>query len=151
MSLRERLMADLKTAMKAGESARVAAIRMITAKLKDVEIAGRAKGAEGLNEDETISALRGMVKSRTESATMYRDAGRPELAEKEEGEIAVIRSYLPAEMDDAALESAVKEAIAATGAAAMKDMGKVMGALKAKFGAGLDMGRANAVVKAHLS
>ncbi|GAN62961.1 amidotransferase GatB/YqeY subunit [Acetobacter indonesiensis NRIC 0313] len=151
MSLRERLMADLKTAMKAGESGRVSTIRMITAKLKDVEIAGRAKGAEGLNEDEAISALRGMVKSRTESATMYRDAGRPELAEKEDGEIAVIRAYLPAEMDDAALAAAVDEAIAATGAASMKDMGKVMAALKAKFGAELDMGRANGTVKARLS
>ncbi|WP_281701312.1 GatB/YqeY domain-containing protein [Acetobacter malorum] len=151
MSLRERLMADLKTAMKAGESARVGTIRMITAKLKDVEIAGRAKGSEGLSEDEGLSALRGMVKTRTESATMYRDAGRPELAEKEEAEIAVIRGYLPPEMDDAALEAAVKEAVAATGAETMKDMGKVMGALKSKFGAGLDMGRANAVVKASLS
>ncbi|OAG76607.1 Transamidase GatB domain protein [Acetobacter malorum] len=151
MSLRERLMADLKTAMKAGESARVGTIRMITAKLKDVEIAGRAKGGEGLSEDEGLSALRGMVKTRTESATMYRDAGRPELAEKEEAEIAVIRGYLPPEMDDAALEAAVKDAIAGTGAETMKDMGKVMGALKAKFGAGLDMGRANAVVKVSLS
>ncbi|MFT8723054.1 MAG: GatB/YqeY domain-containing protein [Acetobacter malorum] len=151
MSLRERLMADLKTAMKAGESARVGTIRMITAKLKDVEIAGRAKGSEGLSEDEGLSALRGMVKTRTESATMYRDAGRPELADKEEAEIAVIRGYLPPEMDDAALEAAVKEAVAATGAETMKDMGKVMGALKAKFGASLDMGRANAVVKASLS
>ncbi|WP_215761773.1 GatB/YqeY domain-containing protein [Acetobacter sp. P1H12_c] len=151
MSLRERLMADLKTAMKAGESARVGTIRMITAKLKDVEIAGRAKGGEGVSEDEAISALRGMVKTRTESATMYRDAGRPELAEKEEAEIDVIRAYLPAEMDDAALEAAVKDAVAATGAETMKDMGKVMGALKAKFGVGLDMGRANAVVKASLS
>ncbi|MBS0960115.1 GatB/YqeY domain-containing protein [Acetobacter thailandicus] len=151
MSLRESLMADLKGAMKAGESARVATIRMIMAKIKDVEIAARAKGGEGLDEDEAISALRGMVKSRTESATMYRDAARPELAEKEEAEIAVIRTYLPAEMDEAALVAAVSEAVAATGAQSMKDMGKVMGALKAKFGSNLDMSRANAVVKAQLS
>ncbi|MBS0985649.1 MULTISPECIES: GatB/YqeY domain-containing protein [Acetobacter] len=151
MSLRESLMADLKGAMKAGESARVATIRMIMAKIKDVEIAARAKGGEGLDEDEAVSALRGMVKSRTESATMYRDAARPELAEKEEAEIAVIRTYLPAEMDEAALVAAVSEAVAATGAQSMKDMGKVMGALKAKFGSNLDMSRANAVVKAQLS
>lgn len=151
MSLRESLMADLKGAMKAGESARVATIRMIMAKIKDVEIAARAKGGEGLDEDEAVSALRGMVKSRTESATMYRDAARPELAEKEEAEIAVIRTYLPAEMDESALVAAVSEAVAATGAQSMKDMGKVMGALKAKFGSNLDMSRANAVVKAQLS
>ena len=151
MSLRESLMADLKGAMKAGESARVATIRMIMAKIKDVEIAARAKGGEGLDEDEAVSALRGMVKSRTESAIMYRDAARPELAEKEEAEIAVIRTYLPAEMDEAALVAAVSEAVAATGAQSMKDMGKVMGALKAKFGSNLDMSRANAVVKAQLS
>nr|WP_298795213.1 GatB/YqeY domain-containing protein [uncultured Acetobacter sp.] len=151
MSLRESLMADLKTAMKAGESARVGTIRMMTAKLKDVEIAGRAKGGEGVSEDEGVSALRGMIKTRTESATMYRDAGRPELAEKEEAEIAVIRGYLPPEMDAAALEAAVADAVAASGAETMKDMGKVMAALKAKFGANLDMGRANAVVKARLS
>ncbi|MCX2560149.1 GatB/YqeY domain-containing protein [Acetobacter farinalis] len=151
MSLRERLMADLKTAMKAGESARVGTIRMITAKLKDVEIAGRAKGSEGLSEEEGVSALRGMVKTRAESAALYRDAGRPELAEKEEAEIAVIRGYLPQEMDDAALDAAVKDAVSASGATSMKDMGKVMAELKAKFGAGLDMGRANAVVKAHLT
>ena len=116
MSLRESLMADLKTAMKAGESARVGTIRMMTAKLKDVEIAGRAKGGEGVSEDEGVSALRGMIKTRTESATMYRDAGRPELAEKEEAEIAVIRGYLPPEMDAASLEAAVADSVAASGA-----------------------------------
>ena len=147
MTLRESLMADLKTAMKAGESARVATIRMVTAKLKDVEIAGRAKGNEGLSEDEGV---RGMIKSRTESATLYRDAGRPELADKEEAEIAVIRGYLPPELDEATLNAAVAEAIASTGAASMKDMGKVMGVLKGKFGAVLDMSRASAAVKALL-
>lgn len=151
MSLRERLMTDLKAAMKAGESGRVGAIRMITAKMKDVEIAARAKGGEGLDENEAISALRGMVKSRTESATMYRDAGRPELAEKEESEIEIIRSYLPPEMDEAALDAAVKDAIAEAGATSVKEMGKVMAVLKAKFGAALDMGRANGLVKAQLS
>ena len=150
MTLRESLMADLKTAMKAGESARVATIRMVTAKLKDVEIAGRAKGYEGLSEEEGISALRGMIKSRTESATLYRDAGRPELADKEEAEIAVIRGYLPPELDEATLVGAVKEAVASTGAASMKDMGKVMGVLKGRFGAALDMSRASAAVKALL-
>ena len=150
MTLRERLMADLKTAMKAGESARVDTIRMITAKLKDVEIAGRAKGQEGLNENEAIAALRGMVKSRTESAGMYRDGGRPELAEKEEAEINVIRGYLPPEMDEASLKAAVDEAVSAVKAESLKDMGKVMAELKNKFGVALDMGKASAAVKARL-
>ncbi|MBO1323961.1 GatB/YqeY domain-containing protein [Acetobacter sp. TBRC 12305] len=150
MTLRENLMADLKTAMKAGESARVATIRMITARLKDVEIAGRAKGATELGEEEALSALRGMIKSRTESATMYRDGGRPELADKEEAEIAVIRSYLPPELDEAALHAAVDEAIGTAGATTLKDMGKVMAALKTRFGAALDMARASAAVKARL-
>ena len=150
MTLRERLMADLKTAMKAGESARVATIRMITAKLKDVEIAGRAKGQEGLNENEAIAALRGMVKSRTESAGMYRDGGRPELAEQEEAEINVIRGYLPPEMDEASLKAAVDEAVSAVKAESLKDMGKVMAELKNKFGVALDMGKASAAVKARL-
>lgn len=150
MSLRDQLMSDLKIAMKAGESARVTTIRMITAKLKDVEIAGRAKGAEGLSEDEGVSALRGMIKSRVESATLYRDGGRPELADKEEAEIAVIRAYLPPEMDDATLASAVQAAITESGATSIKEMGKVMAVLKGRFGAELDMGRASASVKALL-
>ncbi|QEO16365.1 GatB/YqeY domain-containing protein [Acetobacter vaccinii] len=151
MTLRESLMADLKTAMKAGEAARVATIRMITARLKDVEIAGRAKGVDTLSEEEGLSALRGMIKSRTESATLYRDGGRPELADKEEAEIAVIRSYLPPELDEAALEAAVVDAIAQTQAASVKDMGKVMAELKGKFGAALDMARASAAVRARLA
>lgn len=151
MTLRESLMADLKTAMKAGEAARVATIRMITARLKDVEIAGRAKGVDTLSEEESLSALRGMIKSRTESATLYRDGGRPELADKEEAEIAVIRSYLPPELDEAALEAAVVDAIAQTQAASVKDMGKVMAELKGKFGAALDMARASAAVRARLA
>ena len=115
MSLRDQLMSDLKTAMKAGESARVTTIRMITAKLKDVEIAGRAKGAEGLSEDEGVSALRGMIKPRVESATLYRDGGRPELAAKEEAESAVTRPYLPTVLDDAPLAAALQAALSVSG------------------------------------
>jgi len=144
-------MDDMKAAMKAGESARVAAVRMIIARIKDADIAARGKGADAITEDEAVAVLRGMIKSRQESAAMYRQGERAELADKEEAEIAVIRDYLPAEMDDAALEAAVATAVAETGAASMKDMGKVMGALKARFGAALDLGRANGLVKARLS
>jgi uncharacterized protein YqeY len=150
MALREQISNDLKTAMKAKEAERVAQLRGITAKIKDLDVAARAKGAE-VGDDEIVVALRAMIKSRTESAAMYRDGGRPELAEKEEGEIAAIRAYLPPEMDDAALEQAVAAAIAETGASGAKEMGKVMAALKAKFGASLDMGRVNPVVKAKLA
>ncbi|AXY22652.1 MULTISPECIES: GatB/YqeY domain-containing protein [Komagataeibacter] len=151
MSLRARFKDDLKTAMKAGQSGKVGTIRMITAKLKDVDIAGRAKGDDEVSDDAVISMLRGMVKSRTESAALYIKGGRPELAEKEEAEIAIIREYLPADLDDATIEAAVREAIGRTDATSMKDMGKVMAALKEQFGAALDPSRASAVVRAQLS
>lgn len=150
MSLREQISADLKTAMKTREMDKVAQIRGITARIKDLDVAARAKGSE-VSDAEIVPMLRGMIKSRTESATMYRDGGRPELADKEEAEVATIRTYLPPEMDDAALAAAVDEAVAETGASTMKDMGKVMGVLKGRFGASLDMGRVNGAVKAKLS
>lgn len=150
MSLRTQIMDDLKIAMKAGQSEKVAQIRGITAKLKDLEVAARAKTGE-VTEAEIISALRSMIKSRTESATMYREGGRPELAEKEEGEIATIKAYLPPELDEATLKSAIDEAATAVGAESMKDMGKVMAALKERFGADLDPAKASALVKARLS
>ncbi|GBQ15916.1 amidotransferase GatB/YqeY subunit [Komagataeibacter rhaeticus DSM 16663] len=151
MSLRARFMDDLKTAMKAGQSEKVGTIRMITAKLKDVDIAGRARGEDQVSDEAVISMLRGMIKSRTESAAMYTQGGRPELAQKEEAEIAIIRDYLPPDLDDATIEAAVREAIERTDATSMKDMGKVMAALKEQFGAALDPARASAVVRARLS
>lgn len=150
-SVRTRVAEETKTAMKAGQKERVATLRMIGAKLKDADIAARPQGKDVLSDDEIVSVLRGMVKSRQESASMYRDGGRAELADKEDAEIAVIREFLPPEMDDAALAEAVKEVLVATGASSMKDMGKVMGALKARFGAALDLGRANGLVKAALA
>ena len=151
MSLRARFTDDLKTAMKAGQSEKVGTIRMITAKLKDVDIAGRAKGEDEVSDEAVISMLRGMVKSRTESAALYVKGGRPELAEKENAEIAIIRAYLPPDLDDATIEAAVREAIERTDATSMKDMGKVMAALKQQFGAALDPARASAVVRARLA
>ncbi len=104
MSLRARFTDDLKAAMKAGQSEKVGTIRMITAKLKDVDIAGRAKGDDQVSDEAVISMLRGMVKSRTESAALYIKGGRPELAQKEEAEIAIVRGYLPPDLDDATIE-----------------------------------------------
>lgn len=151
MALRDQFTDQLKTAMKAGEAARVSTLRMILAKLKDTDIASRPKGVDKVPDEEIMAMLRGMVKSRRESVLLYRQGNRPELAEKEEAEIAVIEGFLPATLEGAALDAAVAEAIASTGAASMKDMGKVMGALKAKFGAALDMGAVNPLVKAKLS
>lgn len=149
MTLRTDFTDALKLSMKAGDSARTSTLRMILAKVKDADIAARP--ADQLTDEQVTSVLRGMVKSRRESVAMYRQGNRPELAEKEEAEIAVIESFLPQQMDDAALAAAVAEAIADTGAAGPKDMGKVMGALKAKYAASLDMARATPLVKARLA
>ncbi len=147
MSLRERFTAELKVSMKAGNAARTGALRLILAKLKDTEIAARPKD---LGEDEIQAMLRGMVKSRRDSIALYRQGNRPELAAKEEAEIAVIESFLPQQMGEAEMAEAVDAAVAETGASSPKDMGRVMGALRAKHGAALDLGRAGPLVKARL-
>jgi uncharacterized protein YqeY len=151
MSLRERFTDELKAAMKAGDTARVSTLRMILARVKDVDIAARPKGVERVTDDEIVAALRGMVKSRRESVELYKQGNRLELVAKEEAEIAVIEAFLPRQMDDAAMALAVDEAIAATGAASIKDMGRVMAALKAKHAASLDNAKAGPLVKAKLS
>lgn len=151
MGLRESFTQGLKESMKAGDAARTSTLRMILAKLKDVDIAARPKGVQAVPDDEVLAMLRGMVKSRRESVELYRQGGRPELAAKEEAEIAVIEGFLPQQMDDAALEEAISAAVAETGAASVKDMGKVMAALKAKHGAALDLGRAGPLVRARLA
>jgi uncharacterized protein YqeY len=149
-ALREQFTEQLKAAMLAGDAPRVSTLRMITAKLKDTDIAARPKGIPKVPDDEIHAMLRGMVKSRRESVTLYRQGNRPELAAKEEAEIAVIEAFLPTQLDETATEAAVAAAIQETGAAAMKDMGKVMAALKAKHGAAIDMARVGPIVKAKL-
>ena len=148
-TLRTQFTDALKTSMKAGDAARTSTLRMMLAKLKDADIAVRP--AEPLGDDAVMGVLRGMVKSRRESVDLYRQGNRPELAAKEEAEIAVIAAFLPQQMDDAALAAAVDAAVAETGAAGPKDMGRVMAALKAKHAAALDMGRATPLVKARLA
>ncbi|MCC7280741.1 MAG: GatB/YqeY domain-containing protein [Acetobacteraceae bacterium] len=149
-TLRERFTAELKTAMLARDAARVSAIRMVTARLKDVDIAARPKGVTAVPDEEIIAMLRGMVKSRRESMEMYRQGGRADLMEKEQAEIAVIEAFLPQQMDAAATEAAVAAAVAEAGAASIKDMGKVMAILKARHGAVLDMAKVGPLVKAAL-
>ncbi len=151
MSLREKLTAAVKESMLARNAERTSALRMILAKLKDTDIAARPKGVEQIPDDEIQAMLRSMIKSRRDSVALYRQGGREDLAVKEENEIAVISEFLPQTLEGEALDAAIKDAIAATGAANAKDMGKVVGALKAKHGAALDMGVASAAVKAALA
>jgi len=145
MALRDDFKEQLKLSMKAGDAPRTSTLRMILAKLKDVDIAARPK--EAVADEDILGMLRGMVKSRRESVELYQRGNRPELAAKEEAEIAVIESFLPQQMDDAALAAAVAAAVTETGASAMKDMGKVMAALKGKYAASLDMSRAGPLVR----
>ena len=151
MTLRERFTDAMKTSMRAGDAARTSTVRMIMAKVKDIDIAARPKGITAVPDDDIIAALRGMVKSRREAVELYRQGNRPELADKEEAEIAVIGEFLPAQMDEAGLAAAVDAAIAETGATSIKDMGRVMAALKTSHGATLDMAAAGGLVRSKLS
>lgn len=150
MSLRQAFTDQLKVSMKAGDAARTSTLRMILARLKDVDIAARPRGVAAVPDEEILAMLRGMVKSRRESVELYRQGNRPDLVEKEEAEIAVIEGFLPRQMDEAAMREAMEAAVAETGASSVKDMGKVMAALKAKHAATLDMARVGPLVKARL-
>jgi hypothetical protein len=147
--LRSRFNAALKEAMLAKDAAKTSTVRMIIAKLKEVDIAARPSGVDKVPDEQIVAMLRSMQKSRRESVELYRQGGREELAAKEEAEIATIESFLPQQMDEAAIAAVVDAAIAETGAASVKDMGKVMAALK-KHGGALDMAKANPLVKAKL-
>jgi uncharacterized protein len=150
MNLREQFSEQLKASMKAGDAPRTSTLRMILAELKETDIAARPKGVDRVPDEEIVAMLRGMVKSRRESVELYRQGNRPELVAKEEAEIAMIESFLPRLMDEPAMEQAVRDAIVETGAAEVKDMGKVMARLKAKHAATLDMARAGPMVKRQL-
>jgi uncharacterized protein YqeY len=150
--LRTQLSDALKTAMKAHDQSTVSAVRMILAKLKDQDIAARAKGnMNGIAEPEIQQMLQGMVKQRRESIALYEQGNRPELVAKEAGEIAVIETFMPKQLSDAELEAAVAAAIAATGAQSAKDMGRVMAVLKEKHAGELDFAKAGAVAKKRLA
>ncbi|EIM25936.1 GatB/YqeY domain-containing protein [Microvirga lotononidis] len=145
--LRERFTAEMKEAMKAGDKGRLGAIRLIQAALKDKDIEARGNGKEPLSDEEILALLQKMVKQRQESITMYEQGGRTELADQEKNEVAVISSYLPQQMDEAETRAAIEAAIAETGAASMKDMGKVVGALRAKYAGRMDFAKASGLVK----
>ena len=149
--LREAFTERLKTAMRAKDSRTVSTVRLILAALKDRDIAARGGGnQEGIPESEIQRLLQSMVKQRRESIALYRQGNRPELAQQEEEEIAVIESFLPKQMSEDEMTAAAKAAIAETGAAGIKDMGKVMGVLRERHAGVIDMGRAGAVVKQQL-
>ncbi len=151
MSLRERITTGLKDAMREKDAARLSTLRLINAAVKDQDIALRAKGnAEGVDDGELLAILGKMVKQRQESARAYEEGGRLELAEKEQAEIAVIEDYLPRQLDEAEVEAAVAAAISDTGASSIRDMGKVMGALKAKYTGQMDFGAVGPMVKGRL-
>ena len=151
MSLRERLTADMKAAMKGGEKARLSTIRLIQAALKDKDIEARGAGKEPLADDEILAVLQKMVKQRAESIGIYEANGRPELAAGERDEVAVLETYLPQQLGPAETEAAVATAIAETGASSVKDMGRVIAKLRADFAGQMDFAKASGIVKAKLA
>jgi uncharacterized protein YqeY len=148
--MREKFSSELKAAMKAGEKRRVDTIRMIMAALKDKDIEARGQGKAVSGED-ILALLQKMVKSRKESLEIYEKAGRTDLATHESEEIAVIHSFLPQQLTEAEVEQAISTAIAEIGAASIKDMGRVVAALKVKYAGRMDFGKASALVKEKLS
>jgi uncharacterized protein YqeY len=150
--LRTKLNEAMKDAMRARDQAALGTIRLILAKLKDTDIAARTEASrEGVADDKILSMLQSMIKQRNESIVLYVKGARQDLADKEKAEIAVIERFLPQQMDEAAVEAAVAEAMAASGAKSIKDMGGVMAALKAKYAGQMDFAKASAAVKKALA
>ena len=148
--MREKITQDVKTAMKAGEKDRLSTLRMMQAAIKDRDIANRGLGKEAAGDDELLQLLTKMVKQREESAAIYDKGGRPELAAKEREEIGFIQAYMPRQLSDDETKSAIAAIIAETGAASIKDMGKVMTELRAKYSGQMDFGKASGVIKSLL-
>ena len=148
--LREDIQNAIKEAMKNHETERLSTVRMILAGVKEKDVDARGKGKECASDADLLSMMQTIIKQRQESAKMYRDGGREELAAKEEAEISVIQGFLPKQMSESEVEEAVRAAITETGAASMKDMGKVMGALKEKYAGQMDFGAVSGKIKAML-
>ena len=146
--LRERFSADLKDAIKAKDAQRVSTLRLVSAAIKDRDIAARSEdNAEGVPDVEILAILGKMIKQRQESAKAYEEGGRLDLADQERDEIRIIKGYLPRQMTDDEVRQAIARAIADTGAASIRDMGKVMAELKARHPGKMDFARASAAVK----
>jgi len=152
MSLRERITNGLKDAMREKDAARLSTLRLINAAIKDQDIAARGAGkTEGVDEGEILAILAKMVKQRIDSANAYEEGGRLELAEKELAEIKVIEGFLPRQLSEAEIAAAIDAAIDQTGASSIRDMGRVMGALKAAYAGQMDFGAAGALIKERLA
>ncbi|MCA8869855.1 MAG: GatB/YqeY domain-containing protein [Rhodobacteraceae bacterium] len=146
--MRERITNELKDAMRAKDAPRLSTIRLIQAAIKDRDIAARTDGVDqGVPDDEILAILAKMIKQRHESAKTYEEAGRLELAEKERAEILVIEEFLPRQLADDEVEAAVREVVAKTGAHSIRDMGRVMAALKERYAGQMDFGKAGSAVK----
>ena len=148
--LRERFNEDLKTAMKARDQATVSTLRMINATLKDRDIAARPKGVTQVDEAEIVDMLQKMVRQRQESIELYKQGNRQELVDKEQAEIDLIERYMPKKLTESEQAEAIAKAIADTGAASIKDMGKVMNALKAGYAGRMDFSKVGPALKAKL-
>ncbi|WP_108782230.1 GatB/YqeY domain-containing protein [Pontivivens insulae] len=152
MMLRERISTDIKAAMKARETLRLSTLRLVNAAIKDKDIEARqGDNSEGVSDAEIQAILSRMIKQRQDSATAYEEAGRLELAQSERDEIEVIQDYLPRQLSADEVEAAIAAAIEKTGASSIRDMGKVMGALKSAHAGQMDFGKAGAAVKAQLA
>ncbi|WP_299927900.1 GatB/YqeY domain-containing protein [uncultured Pelagimonas sp.] len=152
MELRARVMASIKQAMKDKATARLSTLRLISAAIKDRDIAARAEGNDdGVDDTEVLAILGKMVKQRRESARTYEEGNRLDLAERELAEIEVIEEYLPKALSDAEVDKAVADAVSEVGAESIRDMGRVMGALKAKYTGQMDFGAVGPKVKERLA
>jgi len=147
--LRDQITETMKNAMRAKDTIPLATLRLIQAAMKDRDIAARGNGNnDGITDDEILSMLQSMIKQRRDSIDMYEKGGRPELAEREAQEITVIEDFLPAQMGEDEVKVAVESIISELDATAMKDMGRVMAALKERYAGSMDFGKASGVVKA---
>ncbi len=149
--LRDDINTAVKEAMKAKDERRLSTLRMVNSTLKNADIEARGQGKPPLADADVLAVLQKMIKQRQESVALYEKGGREELAAQERAEIAVISAYLPKQMSDDEVGAAIRDAIAETGAAGMKDMGKVIAVLRAKFAGQMDFGKASGLVKAALS
>ncbi|MEQ8165517.1 MAG: GatB/YqeY domain-containing protein [Alphaproteobacteria bacterium] len=146
--MRKELNEALKTALKSKDSRSVSTLRLILAAIKDRDIAVRSDGnAEGISDEQILDLLQKMIKQRHESIAAYEKGGRADLVAQEQGEIEVIRRFLPAQMSQSEIQAAVAEAVTETGAGSLKDMGKVMGVLKERYAGRMDMGAASGAAK----
>ncbi|MGV8998528.1 MAG: GatB/YqeY domain-containing protein [Parvibaculaceae bacterium] len=149
--LRAEIMQAMKDAMKAGDKPRLSTIRLMQSAIKDKDIASRTDGRnDGVSDTDLLELFAKMVKQRRESAEMYEKGDRPDLVASEKAEIAVLEEFMPKQMDEAETKAAVEATVAELGATSVKDMGKVMAALKTKYAGQMDFGKAGAVVKAAL-